>query len=167
MVKASDTPVRRRDMLIFIVATGAISLLIAAGIPIGCAANLMAKYHTFVQDLGESLQYAREHETLELTIDGQKQEATLEQADRIYERLADAGMGSPLSEAPDSDQSIVLAFGDENYLQLFPTTIEEPDGSKVEGLVVCFQRRDGRVFAYDTDQLSYQKLLGECTRANS
>lgn len=148
----------RRDLLLIIVATLAISILISAAVPIGCAMSLMGRYHRFIQDLGSSLMYAREHGTLELSVDGEMTETDLSQAEAIYTLISDTGMGSPLSEAPDGEP-LAFFFGDGTSLQLFSTQIEEPDGKQVEGLAVCYQRKNGSVFAYDTDKLTYQDLI--------
>ena len=148
----------RRDVLLIVAATFAISLLIAIAIPVGCAVSLTNRYHGFIKDLGSSLTYAREHDTLELSVDGTTQKADLSQADAVYGLLYDTGMGSPLSEAPDG-QPLAFFFGDGSSLQLFSTKIEEADGKKVDGLAVCYQRKNGGLFAYDTDKLTYQDVI--------
>ena len=71
----------RRDILLIVLTTLAVSMFISAAIPIGCAASLMGKYHRFIQDLGTSLMYAREHGSLEMTVAGEAQEADLSQAE--------------------------------------------------------------------------------------
>ena len=154
----------RFDWLIFAAVTGAISLLIAVGVPIGCAASLMARYHGFIGELGESLVYAREHDTLELGIDGEKQEAQLGQAEWLYGIISDAGMGSPRSETPEGDP-LIFGFGDGSVLQLYPAEINEPDGTTVAGTVICFTNKNGRLFAYDTDKLAFDKLVEGVRRA--
>ena len=148
----------RRDLLLFVVVTLAISLLISTAIPIGCAVSLMGGYHRFIQDLGGSLAYAREHETLELSVDGETRKADPSEGEALYGLLSDTGMGSPLSEAPGGEP-LTLSFGDGTSLQLFSTQIEESDGTKVDGLAVCYQRKDGSTFAYDTDRLTYQDVI--------
>lgn len=147
----------RRDILLFVAATLAISMLISAAIPIGCAASLMGKYHRFIQDLGTSISYAREHDTLEVSIEGE-QGGNLSQAEAVYKLIADTGMGSPLDEAPDGEP-VAFAFGDGSSLQLFPTRIEEPGGETVDGLAVYYQRIDGSMFAYDTDRITYEDVI--------
>ena len=148
----------RRDVLIVVAVMFAISLLIAAAIPVGCAASLMGGYHRFIQDLGSSLMYARENDSLEISVDGETRKADLAQAEVIYGLISDTGMGSPLSEAPDSEP-LAFIFGDGSSLQLFSTRIDEPEGKQVDGLAICFQRKDGTTFAYDTDQLTYQDVV--------
>ena len=164
MAPATNAPQPRRDYLLVIAVVGAVALLIAAAIPAECAVSLMGRYHSFVQDLGESLMYAREHGTLEASVDGQAHKATLQQVEHIYGRISDAGMGKPLDNPPKGNESLAFAFGDGSTLQLFPAKIEQSGKSAVEGLAVCFQRSDGRTFAYDTDRLSYQALLNDFMR---
>ena len=147
----------RKEILLFVVATLAISMLISVAIPIGCAASLMGKYHRFIQDLGDSLSYAREHDSLEVGVDGKTAKGDLAQADAVYALISDTGMGSPLDEAPE-DKPLVFAFGDGTSLSLFPTRIEEANGEKVDGLAVCYQRKDGSTFAYDTDRATYEDV---------
>lgn len=148
----------RRDVLIVVAVMFAISLLIAAAIPVGCAVSLMGGYHRFIQDLGSSLMYARENDSLEISVDGETRKADLSQAEAIYGLISDTGMGSPLSEAPDS-KPLAFIFGDGSSLQLFSTRIDEPDGKRVDGLAICYQRKDGTTFTYDTDQLTYQDVV--------
>lgn len=158
MKRNPDSPKSpRRDILLFVVATLAISMLISAAIPIGCAASLMGKYHRFIQDLGTSVSYAREHGTLEVSVEGERRNR-LSDAEAVYKIIADTGMGSPLDEAPDGEP-IAFAFGDGSSLQLFPTQIEEPGGEVVDGLAVCYQRIDGSMFAYDTDRITYEDVV--------
>lgn len=165
MRNQSDTSRSHRfDWLLVVAVTGALSLLITVGVPIGCATSLMARYHSFISDLGDSLMYARENGTLELAIDGEKQEAQLEQAEWLYGILSDAGMGSPHSEMPEGDP-LIFAFGDGSVLQLYPTDIIEPDGTTVAGTVICFTNKNGRFFAYDTDKLAFDKLVEGVRRA--
>ena len=164
MTHATNTPQPRRDYLLVIAVVGAVALLIAAAIPAGCAVSLMGRYHSFVQDLGESLMYAREHGTLEASVDGQTHKATLQQVEHIYGRISDAGMGKPLDNPPKGSASLAFAFGDGNILQLLPAKIEQSGKPAVEGLAICYQRSDGRTFAYDTDRLSYQALLKDFMR---
>ena len=164
MTHATNAPQPRRDYLLAIAVIGAVVLLIAAAIPAGCAVSLMGRYHNFVQDLGGSLMYAREHGTLEASVDGQVHKATLQQVEHIYGRISDAGMGKPLDEPPKSSASLAFTFGNGSALQLFPAKIEQSGKPTVEGLAVCFQRSDGRTFAYDTDRLSYQALLNDFMR---
>lgn len=147
----------RRDLLLIVAATFAVSLLISIAIPVGCAVSLTNRHHRFIQDLGSSLTYAREHKTLELNVDGETREGELSQAEAVYGLIYDTGMGSPLSEAP-SGKPIAFFFGDGTSLQLFSTQIEEADGKKVEGLAVCYQRKNGSTFAYDTDKLTYRDI---------
>ena len=148
----------RRDILLIVAATLAVSMIISAAIPIGCAASLIGKYRRFIQDLGTSLMYAREHGSLEMTVAGEVQEADLSQAEAIYGLISDTGMGSPLSEAPGG-KPLVFSFGDGTSLRLYPTRIVESDQEKVDGLAICYLRKDGSMFAYDTDQLTYQSVI--------
>lgn len=148
----------RRDALLIVAAFFAISLLIAAAIPVGCAVSLMGRYHRFIQDLGSSLMYARENDSLEVSVDGKARKANLSQAEAVYTLISDTGMGSPLSDAPDGEP-LAFFFGDGTSLQLFATQIEETDAKLVDGLAICYQRKDGSVFAYDTDQLTYQDVI--------
>ena len=160
-MKKSDTPKRHRfDGLLVVAVTGAISLLIAIAVPVGCALSLMGRYHRFVQDLGESLLYAREHGTLEIAIDGETQPGQMEQAERLYRLISDMGMGSPLGETPD-EGALALSFGDGSVLRLFPTTINESDGTKVDGTIVSYTRSDGHVFSYDTDLFAYRNVVSD------
>lgn len=147
-----------RDILLIVAATLAVSMIISAAIPIGCAASLMGKYHRFIQDLGTSLMYARENGSLEMTVAGEAQEADLSQAEAIYGLISDTGMGSPLSEAPGG-KPLVFSFGDGTSLRLYPTRIVESDQEKVDGLSICYLRKDGSMFAYDTDRLTYQSVI--------
>ena len=148
----------RRDVLLVVAVIFAISLLISAAIPVGCAVSLMGRYHRFIQDLGSSLVYAREHDSLEIGMDGERAKADLSQAEAVYTLISDTGMGSPLSEVPDGEP-LTFFFGDGSSLQFFPTQIEEPEANLVDGLAICYQRKDGSIFAYDTDQLTYQDVV--------
>lgn len=166
--KTADTPKRRRlDGLLAIAVTGAISLLIAVAIPLGCALSLSASHHRFIQDLSDSLLYAREHGTLELVVDGEMRPGQLDQAEWLYKLISDTGMGSPLSEVPDGepDESLTLSFGDGSTLSILPTTVRESDGTQAEGTIVSYVRADGHTFAYDTDQLAYRDIASRIAGA--
>jgi hypothetical protein len=159
MKRKADTPRRsKRDGLLAVAVTGAISLLIAVAVPAGCALSLMGNYHRFIKDLGNSLMYAREHGTLEMTIDGETRAGDMDQVEKLYQLISKTGMGSPLSELPDGEP-LSFTFGDGSALQVFPTTINETDGTTVDGTIVSYTRLDGHVFSYDTDKIAYQDIL--------
>jgi hypothetical protein len=159
MKRKADTPRRsKRDGLLAVAITGAISLLIAIAVPVGCGMSLMGNYHRFIQDLGNSLMYAREHGTLEMSVGGEMRAGDLDQAEKLYRLISETGMGSPLSELPGGEP-LSLTFGDGSALQVFPTTINETDGTTAEGAIISYTRLDGHVFSYDTDKIAYQDIL--------
>ena len=159
MKNKADAPKRsRRDGLLAVAVTGAVSLLIAIAVPTGCALSLMGNYHRFIQDLGNSLLYAREHGTLETSVDGEMRAGDMDQVEKLYQLISETGMGSPLSELPDGEP-LSFAFGDGSALQVFPTTINETDGTTADGAIISYTRLDGHVFSYDTDKIAYQDIL--------
>ncbi len=159
MKNKADTPKRsKRDGLLAVAVTGAVSLLIAIAVPAGCALSLMGNYHRFIQDLGNSLLYAREHGTLETSVDGEMRAGDMDQVEKLYQLISETGMGSPLSELPDGEP-LSFAFGDGSALQVFPTTINETDGTTADGAIISYTRLDGHVFSYDTDKIAYQDIL--------
>ena len=159
MNRSADIPKRRRhDGLLVIAVTGAISVLIAVAVPIIFATRLMGNYHRFIQDLGDSLLYAREHGTLQTTVNGETLPGQMDQVERVYQLIYDTGMGSPLKVVP-SGESLSFAFGDGSVLQVFPTTIKEADGTEKAGAVVSFTRADGHAFSYDTDQFDFEEIV--------
>ena len=156
--KAEAPRHRVRDSLLIAAVTGALSLLIAIAVPAGCAVSLMGKYHRFIQDLGSSMMYAREHDTLEMTIDGETRTDQMDKAEQLYQLISDTGMGSPLSELPDGEP-LTLTFGDGSALQVFPTTINEADGTTADGAIISYTSLDGNVFSYDTDKITYEDIV--------
>lgn len=155
----TEMPLHRRiDGLLVIAVLGAASLLIAAAIPVGCAVSLMGSYHRFVQDLGDSLQYARDNGTLELTLEGETHQAQMDQVEWLYQVISDAGMGAPLSQEPEGEP-LSFSFGDGCALRVYPTKIDEPDGTQVDGAIISYLRADGSAFSYDTDQLAYSDVV--------
>ena len=159
MKNKADTPKRsKRDGLLAVAVTGAVSLLIAIAVPAGCALSLMGNYHRFIQDLGNSLLYAREHGTLETSVDGEMRAGDMDQVEKLYQLISETGMGSPLSELPDGEP-LSFAFGDGSAMQVFPTTINETDGTTADGAIISYTRLDGHVFSYDTDKIAYQDIL--------
>ena len=162
MSEKADTPKRhQRDKLLIAAVTGAVAVLVAVALSIGYAVSVMGGYHRYIQDLGDSLLYARTNDTLEITVDNETSPAYIDDAEWLYKRIERAGMGSPLSELPEGE-SFAFSFGDGSTLQLFPTTIDEPDGTQAEGAIVCYTRSDGHKFSYDTDLLVYERIEEHC-----
>lgn len=164
MKQKADMPLRQRiDKPLVIAVIVAVTLLVAAGIPACRAVALAGDYHRFVQDLGESLLYARKHGTLELTINGETQHAEMNQVEWLYQLISDAGMGAPLKEVPDGE-ALAFGFGDGSALHLYPTTISEPDGTQMAGTIVSYTRTDGSTYSYDTDLFAYQDIVKKTVR---
>ena len=148
----------QRDWLLWGVLGTAILMLVAALIPLILASRMSHRHHTYLLDLSGSLVYAQDHGSLSATRDGEPLRVTSSQVSRLYEELADAGMGHPCSEEPAG--GTCLTFGDGSSLSLWAVPITEGGRAYDEGVAVRYVRADGWAFCYDTDQARYDDLVG-------
>jgi len=148
----------KRDWLLWGTLGIATLMLLGALVPLFSATRMSRRHHAYLLDLSSSLVYAQQHGTLSATRDGERIEVSSAQASRLYEMLADMGMGHPREDEPVD--GVCLTFGDGSSLALWPVAITEAGGSADEGVAVCYVNADGKPFCYDTDLARFDDLVG-------
>jgi len=131
-------------------------MLVAIATSVVRAVQYSHQYHVFVQDVSNSLIYARQHHSLDVTRDGQPLDVNTTQVSVAIRTLTKVGMGRPNAQEPDG--GVLIAFGDGSVLQLTEVTLEDDAAQSDVGLLVRYSYPDGHVYAYDTDQLKLEDL---------
>ena len=147
----------RRDWVL--PASVAVAVLLAAVMmyPVIRSMRTITQYRAFVRDLAESVAYGADNGTLTLLADGAERSVTNIQAEDLLIVLSRTGAGIPRRRPPE-DEGVLLTFGDGSTLQLCPTTIRESGRLNDVFVHVRYTGRDGKVCAYDTDQILFQTI---------
>lgn len=153
-VSAARRP--KRDWKLFAAIALAAIMLVAIATSVGRAVQYSHQYHVFVQDVSNSLVYARQHHSLDVTRDGEPLDVEAKQVSVAIRALTQVGMGRPNAQEPDG--GILITFGDGSSLQLTGVALEDDAAQSDVGLLVRYAYPDGHVYAYDTDQLKLEDL---------
>ncbi len=154
------TPTRRRDGMLLIWILIAVFLLIALAAPVAWGAHLQLKYREFVNDLTESVLYAKGHSCLYAVSGDERTLVPDSRASRIYDIILTVGAGKPQKELPDGD-GVLLDFGNGSSLHFWPTEIKELDPEANEGVFISYTDPAGETYAYDTASLTYDVLYAQ------
>lgn len=160
MYEKVRTASRRRDGMLLVWILIAVFLLIALAAPVAWGAHLQLKYREFVNDLTESVLYAKSHSCLYASSGDERALVPDSRASRIYDIILTVGAGKPQKELPNSE-GVLLDFGNGSSLRFWPTEIEELDPEANEGVFISYTNPAGEIYAYDTASLSYDVLYAQ------
>ena len=144
------------DWQLWAILAVAVGISLAILIPLISSLRLTLGYNDFMRDVSGSASYGREHGTTVIMFDGVRQKPNVDGVSRVIETLSDAGMGRPSDEVAES--GVVISFGDGTSLSLNEVTIDGATKQGDLGVLVCFERQDGSIYAYDSDHMSYEAL---------
>lgn len=150
-------PRARRDWLLPASVVVAVLLAVVMMFPVIRSMHTVTQYRGFVRDLAESVAYGADNGTLTLAVNGAERSVTNIQAEDLLIVLSRTGPGIPRREPPE-DEGLLLTFGDGSTLQLCPTTIRESGRPNDVFVHVRYTGQDGKVCAYDTDQILFQTV---------
>ena len=108
-------------------------------IPFANMCVMMYRYQGFKQDLAQSMAA-----TDDKNYDG------------ALALIVDAGMGKPQREHPETEP-VRATFADGATLELWEVAID--GNEQVRGTLIRYTDAGGNVFSYDTDKISYGKLV--------
>ena len=141
---------------------GAIALVVVAFIlaltPIVLSVHLNRRFEVFGRDLAESVAYGQDNGTTYMQGRGLDRPVTDAQSGMMLFYIMRAGLGRPTRHAPD-EEGVLVTFGDGSSLWLCPTAITRHHRLSDVGTYFRYTGSDGRVDAYETDQLWLRTVL--------
>ena len=150
----------KRDWQFWAMVAGAVVCLMLLAVPLVLAGRMTYRFQGFKQDLAQSFASGERKGTVTLTSAEGTRQVTDAQCHAFFSTIERAGMGKPTEVVPTS-QGLTLEFGDGSTLDLWEVEIVGAGGADGTGVLVRYQRADGEVYAYDTDQMQ----LDDCIRA--
>lgn len=142
---------------------GAAILLVAVAFaaaltPIVLSVHLNRRYEVFARDLAESVAYGQDHQSTFALGRGLDRPVTTEQSGVMLFYVLRAGVGQPKRHAPD-EEGVLVTFGDGSSLWMCPAEITRSNRLSDVGTYFRYTGADGRVYAYETDQLWLRTVL--------
>ena len=116
-----------------------------------------ANFRNFLSDLSNSTNYALEHNSLYLTVDGDTFLVIRKNVRKFYNSVAIAGSGRPASGL-EREADIKLDYGNGATLELWETKVKNARNNRGMGMVVRYTDSEGAVYCYDTDRLRPEKF---------
>lgn len=159
MYEKVRAPRRRRwDVPLWLWLAAALALLLMAFIPIPWAYYQRYEYKTFQEALNGSVLYAQEHGGAEVVYQGEVYRSA-DSGSGIHRRLRMAGQGKRQSKPPEAAEDIRIDFGDGSCLRLWALDVYDGyTGEWVPGMFVEYRCTEGKLYRYDTDQLTWTQL---------
>lgn len=151
-------PKPRRDWLLPASLVAAVLLIAAVIVPVIQSTREITRYRNFIGDLAESIAYGADSGALVLDTGEEERAVTNIQAEDLLIVIARSGQGKPNKTLP-KDEGLLLTFGDGSTLRLCPirqSGTERPEDAPTH---VHYTGRDGKVYAYDTDQIVFRTVL--------
>lgn len=136
----------------------ALALLLMAFIPIPWAYYQRIEYDHFREALNSSVLYAQKHGGTEVLCQGEVYHSA-DSGSSLYRRLLLAGQGKRQSRPPEETEDIRIDFGDGSCLRLWALDVYDGyTGEWVPGMFVEYAYPEGKLYRYDTDQLTWTQL---------
>ena len=148
----------RRDFLMGGLVVGSVALLLLLALPLVLSGRLMYGFSAYKQDLAASFAQGERGSSITLQLDGQVRGVSNGQAEHLFSLIVDIGPGKPQDALPE-EGGLVLDFGDGSRLQIWEVQITDSGRVSDTGVLICYERADGTVYAYDTDRLQYESCL--------
>lgn len=124
------------------------------------------RYWRFVGDLSESITYAYENDCLQVNMDDRKIRMSGDNAYKLYDIITSCGPGK-VGTAPKEEAVVTLDFGDGSLLNMWSVKLVNSSTDRIYGVFVQYIDAEGRVYSYDTDQISVEKVLQYCRLENN
>jgi hypothetical protein len=142
---------------------GAAILLVAVAFaaaltPIVLSVHLNRRYEVFARDLAESVAYGQDNGTTYMQGRGLDRPVTDAQSGMMLFYIMRAGLGRP-TPPPPHQEGVLVTFGDGSSLWMCPTAITRHNRLSDVGTYFRYTGSDGRVYAYETDQLWLRTVL--------
>lgn len=144
-----------RKMWLALAACGVVVVILTVLIVFGF--RYRANFRQFLVDLSNSTEYALEHNSLYLTVDGDTFLVIRKNIKKFYNTVAIAGSGRPASRL-SRNADIKLDYGNGATLELWEAKVKNARNNRGIGMVVCFTDTDGAEYCYDTDRLRPEKF---------
>ena len=158
--KVRPNGIVKRDVRLFVAVTVCVLILSITAAPIVFSSNYQHRYRLFQNSLADSTIYARENESLTMEHDG---EVISLDADGGYHTvllsLVEAGAGRT-GKPPEEPADVTLDFGNGAILELWDVELVgyiDPDVKY--GLFLRYTYPDGKIYAYDTEKLTFEKTI--------
>lgn len=116
-----------------------------------------SNFREFLGDLSNSTEYALEHNSLYLTIEGDTFLVIRKNVKKFYNAVAIAGSGRPATPL-NREADIKLDYGNGTTLELWETQVKNARNNRGTGMVVQFTNAEGKIYCYDTDRLRPEKF---------
>lgn len=148
----------RRDWLLPAVIALVVIASVVALTPVVLSMHLTRRYETFSRQLAESIAYGQDSDSMYVIGRGLGRPVNQSQAGMLLIYMMKAGVGHPRREMPD-EECVRLTFGDGSELWMCPTELHERNRLSDFGTYFRYVGNDGRVYAYDTDNLWFRTVL--------
>lgn len=116
-----------------------------------------ANFRDFLSDLSNSTEYALDHNSLYLTVEGDTFLVIRKNVKKFYNAIAIAGSGRPATPL-NREADIKLDFGNGCTLELWQTKVKNARNHRGIGMVVQYTDAEGDTYCYDTDRLRPEKF---------
>lgn len=146
-----NTPLVLAGLCCLVIVTAVIGLIVWAGL-------FRLRYWDFVEDLSNSTVYACDQDCLRADIEGQAVRVTGDHAYMVYNLISGAGPGRVQKQLPDEEPAAVLDYGDGSRMRLWSVKLVNPSNDREYGLFLEYVNREGKRYAFDTDQLSLDSV---------
>lgn len=150
----------KRDWRLFIAVTACALVLVITSIPIVFSANYQRQYHLFQESLADSTIYSRQNESLTMERNGEI--ISLETDGGYHDLLISiviAGAGR-VGKPPEEPAAVTVSFGNGASLELWGVELVGYVDTKAKyGLFLRYTYPDGKIYAYDTADLTIEKAL--------
>ena len=148
----------KRDFLLLAVIALVLVVSFVSVLPMVQAMLYTSAYKNYTQDLIHSYNTAREQNRIFCTIDGKAQIVHKSDIDDLIKVIWRVGMGIRDRKEPETE-GITIRFGDEGTLILSEVPLKGKDLKRDVGVQFRYIYADGKVFSYDTDEISYDQIL--------
>ena len=150
----------KRDWRLFIAVAACVLVLVITSIPIVFSANYQRQYHLFQESLADSTIYSRQNESLTMERNGEI--ISLETDGGYHDLLISlviAGAGR-VGKPPEEPATVTVSFGNGASLELWGVELVGYVDTKAKyGLFLRYTYPDGKIYAYDTADLTIEKAL--------
>ena len=140
------------------VAVAAVMLLLLV-LPLFFSGRHLYQFHRFTQDAAVSFVYGEQNGCLTASYDGEEWLVRDSGASQLYAVIVSKGAGRRKRQLPDGE-GLTLDFGDVSSLRIYSVPFDGAARERDTGVLLRYERADRSVFAYDTDKLQFEEVLG-------
>lgn len=133
-------------------------LMLVILIPMGLSVRLMYHYRVYVDELTASFLYGERNACMTAVRNGEETFVPKERSTELYAWIIDSGLGQIRKDVPEGD-SLRLVFGDGTELTMIDVQFEEGARNSRYGVLLRYQKPNGKIFSYDTDRFTFRTAL--------